>query len=40
VKIAHAHGARVLLDTYQAIGALQVDARTLGVDFIVGGMLN
>ena len=39
VKIAHAHGARVLLDTYQAIGALQVDARTLGVDFIVGGML-
>jgi selenocysteine lyase/cysteine desulfurase len=39
VKIAHAHGARVLLDTYQAIGALRVDARALGVDFIVGGML-
>ncbi|MBW8077046.1 MAG: aminotransferase class V-fold PLP-dependent enzyme [Gallionella sp.] len=39
VKIAHARGARVLLDTYQAIGALQVDARALGVDFIVGGML-
>ncbi|MGC8518187.1 MAG: aminotransferase class V-fold PLP-dependent enzyme [Steroidobacteraceae bacterium] len=39
VKIAHARGARVLLDTYQAIGALQVDARALGADFIVGGML-
>ena len=39
VKIAHARGARVLLDSYQAIGALRVDARTLGVDFIVGGML-
>ncbi len=39
VKIAHAHGARVLLDSYQAIGALRVDARALGVDFIVGGML-
>ena len=39
VKIAHARGARVLLDTYQAIGAMRVDARALGVDFIVGGML-
>lgn len=39
VNIAHAHGARVLLDSYQAIGALRVDARELGVDFIVGGML-
>ncbi len=39
VKLAHARGARVLLDTYQAIGALQLDARSLGVDFIVGGML-
>ena len=39
VQIAHARGARVLLDTYQAIGALRVDARALGVDFIVGGML-
>ena len=39
VKLAHARGARVLLDTYQAVGALRVDARSLGVDFIVGGML-
>ena len=39
VRLAHARGARVLLDTYQAIGALQVDARSLGVDFMVGGML-
>lgn len=39
VRLAHAKGARVLLDTYQAIGALEVDARALNVDFIVGGML-
>ena len=39
VRLAHAKGARVLLDTYQAVGALAVDARTLDVDFMVGGML-
>lgn len=39
VRLAHARGVRVLLDTYQAIGALKVDARELDVDFIVGGML-
>ncbi len=39
VRIAHAKGARVLLDSYQAVGALAVDARTLDVDFMVGGML-
>jgi len=39
VRLAHAKGARVLLDTYQAIGALAVDARSLDVDFMVGGML-
>jgi selenocysteine lyase/cysteine desulfurase len=39
VRLAHAHGARVLLDCYQAVGSLTVDVRRLGVDFAVGGML-
>jgi selenocysteine lyase/cysteine desulfurase len=39
VRLAHARGARVLLDCYQAIGAVTVDVRALGVDFAVGGML-
>ncbi|HEY7965029.1 MAG: aminotransferase class V-fold PLP-dependent enzyme [Steroidobacterales bacterium] len=39
VRLAHAHGARVLLDCYQAVGALTVDVRQLDVDFAVGGML-
>lgn len=39
VRLARAHGARVLLDCYQAVGALTVDVRALGVDFAVGGML-
>lgn len=39
VRLAHAKGARVLLDTYQAIGTLDVNAHALDVDFIVGGML-
>ena len=39
VRLAHARGARVLLDCYQAVGALTVDVRQLDVDFAVGGML-
>jgi selenocysteine lyase/cysteine desulfurase len=39
VRLAHAHGARVLLDCYQAVGGLTVDVRALDVDFAVGGML-
>jgi selenocysteine lyase/cysteine desulfurase len=38
-RLAHARGARVLLDCYQAVGALTVDVRRLDVDFAVGGML-
>ena len=38
-RIAHERGARVMVDCYQAIGAMTVDARALGVDFAVGGML-
>jgi selenocysteine lyase/cysteine desulfurase len=39
VRLAHARGARVLLDCYQAVGAISVDVGKLGVDFAVGGML-
>ena len=38
-RLAHARGARVVLDTYQAVGAIDIDARALEVDFMVGGML-
>jgi selenocysteine lyase/cysteine desulfurase len=39
VRLAHAKGARVLLDCYQAIGTLDIDVRRLNIDFAVGGML-
>ena len=38
-RLAHERGARVMVDCYQAIGAMTIDARSLGVDFAVGGML-
>ena len=39
VKIAHARGAKVLLDCYQAVGSVDIDVKKLDVDFAVGGML-
>ena len=36
-EIAHASGALVLADSYQAIGALELDVRTLGADIVTGG---
>jgi selenocysteine lyase/cysteine desulfurase len=39
VKLAHAKGAKVMLDCYQAVGAMTVDVKELDVDFAVGGML-
>jgi selenocysteine lyase/cysteine desulfurase len=36
-EIAHRHGALVLADSYQAAGAIELDTRTLGADFITGG---
>jgi selenocysteine lyase/cysteine desulfurase len=39
VKLAHAKGAKVLLDCYQAVGSMTVDVKRLDVDFAVGGML-
>jgi kynureninase len=37
IEKAHRHGALVLLDCYQATGAVPIDVRALGVDFLVGG---
>lgn len=37
-RIAHRHGAYVILDVFQAVGARPIDAKALGVDFVVGGM--
>jgi selenocysteine lyase/cysteine desulfurase len=36
-EIGHASGALVLADSYQAIGAVELDVRTLGADFVTGG---
>ena len=39
VRLARAHGALVLLDCYQAVGSLDIDVKSLDLDFAVGGML-
>ncbi len=39
VRIAHAKGAKVLLDCYQSVGSLDIDLKALDVDFAAGGML-
>jgi selenocysteine lyase/cysteine desulfurase len=39
VELAHARGALVLLDAYQAIGTYPIDVRELGVDFLGAGTL-
>ena len=33
----HAHGVRLLVDAYHAIGALPVDVAAMGADFMIGG---
>ena len=38
VKLAHAKGALVVLDCFQSVGAVPIDVKALGVDFVVGGM--
>jgi selenocysteine lyase/cysteine desulfurase len=38
-RLAHEHGALVLLDSYQAAGAVPIDVNALGVDLVVGGAL-
>ena len=37
VELAHERGALVLLDSYQAAGAIPIDVRTLDVDFLAAG---
>jgi kynureninase len=37
IEKAHRVGARVVLDVYQAAGAIPIDLDSLGVDFAVGG---
>jgi selenocysteine lyase/cysteine desulfurase len=39
VKLAHARGAKVLLDCYQSVGSMDIDVKALDLDFAVGGML-
>ena len=39
VELAHAKGALVLLDAYQAIGTYPIDVEALGVDFLAAGVL-
>jgi selenocysteine lyase/cysteine desulfurase len=39
VELAHARGALVLLDAYQAIGSFPIDVGELGVDFLGAGVL-
>jgi selenocysteine lyase/cysteine desulfurase len=36
-ELTHAQGALLLADSYQAIGALELDVRTLGADVVTGG---
>lgn len=38
VALAHRHGAYVILDCFQSLGAELLDVKALGVDFVVGGM--
>jgi selenocysteine lyase/cysteine desulfurase len=39
VELAHERGAYVLLDAFQSVGSLPVDAKELGVDFLGAGVL-
>ncbi|MGH8946743.1 MAG: aminotransferase class V-fold PLP-dependent enzyme [Acidimicrobiia bacterium] len=39
IDLAHEAGALVLLDSFQAVGAIPIDVRELGVDFVAGGNL-
>jgi kynureninase len=37
IRAAHAHGAIVVLDVYQAVGIVPIDVQALGADVVVGG---
>lgn len=36
-ELAHSRGALVILDAYQALGAVPVDVKALGIDAMIGG---
>jgi selenocysteine lyase/cysteine desulfurase len=38
-RLAHARGARVLVDAYQAAGAIPIDVHGMDVDFLAAGVL-
>lgn len=38
-ELAHARGARILVDCYQAVGSFEIDVKELDLDFAAGGML-
>lgn len=38
-ELAHAKGALVLVDSYQALGTMPIDVKKLKVDFLAGGVL-
>lgn len=39
VEVAHERGVPVLVDAYQSVGAVPIDFRAMGADFLVGGVL-
>lgn len=39
IDLAHAKGALVLVDSYQALGTTPIDVKKLDVDFLAGGVL-
>lgn len=38
-RLAHAKGAKIMVDCYQSVGSRQIDVKQIGVDFAAGGML-
>jgi kynureninase len=36
-EVCHAHGARLLVDVYHAVGTVPVDVRAMDADFAIGG---
>ncbi len=39
IELAHDRGAMVMLDSFQALGTLPIDVKSLNVDFLTGGTL-
>jgi selenocysteine lyase/cysteine desulfurase len=39
IRLAHERGALVLVDAYQAVGAVPIDVRAMGCDFLAAGVL-